>query len=106
MEVPSNVIGGSAFYGCLNLTSVKLLSSVTTIGFGAFANCTSLTSVIIPTSVTTIEGEAFAYCTNLIIYAEVARANQPSGWDIFWNSSNRPVYFAGEWQYTGDPEVV
>ena len=41
MNIPSSVksIGGSAFYGCNNLTSIDIPSSVTKIGAGAFAGC-------------------------------------------------------------------
>ena len=47
-------IGGNAFYGCTNLTSVTIPNSVTRIEYQAFGGCSSLTSVIIPNSVTHI----------------------------------------------------
>ena len=58
-------IGGSAFMGCTNLTSVTIPSNVTTIGSQAFGNCRSLTSITIPNSVTDIGDVAFHGCNGL-----------------------------------------
>lgn len=57
-------IGNYAFGG-INLTSINISSSTTSIGVGAFLNCRGLTSINIPTSVTVIGRAAFAYCTGL-----------------------------------------
>ena len=67
MNIPSSVksIGGSAFYGCNNLTSIDIPSSVTKIGAGAFAGCSGLTSVEIPSGVTVIGRQTFEDCYNL-----------------------------------------
>ena len=54
----------SAFSQCVNLTSVLIPTSVTSIGDNAFEK-TSLASVLIPTSVASIGTQAFAYCTSL-----------------------------------------
>ena len=62
-------IGGSAFYGCSNLTSVTIGNSVTTIGNNAFYGCNALTNITIPDSVTSIGGSAF-YCCTCIIQTE------------------------------------
>ncbi len=65
--IPNTVlsIGGYAFSGCSDMTSVSIPSSVKSIGEGAFGNCTSLTSVVIPSSVTSIGGWAFYGCGGL-----------------------------------------
>lgn len=56
-------IGSKAFRVFKNLTSIRLLDSITSIGVEAFANCGSLTSITIPSGVTSIEGYTFAQCS-------------------------------------------
>lgn len=58
-------VGGGAFGGCTNLTSLALSGSVTEIGMSAFDGCIGLTSVTFPKSVTKIVMGAFAGCTSL-----------------------------------------
>ena len=58
-------IGGSAFSGCIGLTSVTIPNSVTSIDYAAFYNCSGLTSVTIPNSVTSIGSSAFYGCSSL-----------------------------------------
>ncbi|MDE5599489.1 MAG: leucine-rich repeat domain-containing protein, partial [Ureaplasma sp.] len=58
-------IGSVSFFDCTSLTSITIPNSVTTIGYGAFNNCTSLTSITIPNSVTTIGDRAFQNCRTL-----------------------------------------
>ena len=70
---------------------------VTSIGSSAFRYCTGLTSITIPNSVTSIEFSAFEGCTNLTIYCEAK--SEPSGWNSFWNSSNRPVVWGHAHEY-------
>ena len=57
-------IGYDAFDG-MNITSITIPASVTSIGERAFANCTKLTSITIPNSVTSIGYEAFYNCRSL-----------------------------------------
>ena len=78
-------IGFGAFYSCNNLTSITLPENLTSIGDSAFAYCGNLRSIAIPEGVTSIGYGAFEGCTKLIIYCEVA--NQPSGWDSWWNGT-------------------
>ena len=65
--IPSSVtqIGSSAFYGCVNLTSITLPSSITTIDSYAFEGCTDLTRITIPSNVTSIGACAFRGCSSL-----------------------------------------
>ena len=58
-------IGGSAFSGCKNITSVIIPDSVTSIGSYAFYGCSGLTSITIPDSVTSIGSSAFFGCSGL-----------------------------------------
>ena len=90
-------IGNYAFYDCDSLTSIVIPESVTSIGDYAFYYCSNLTSIVIPEGVTSIGNSAFRYCSSLTIYCEAS--SQPSEWDSNWNYSNRPVYYAGEWEY-------
>ncbi|MCQ2113263.1 MAG: leucine-rich repeat protein [Bacteroidaceae bacterium] len=54
-----------AFYGCEELTSVFLSSTIQKIGMCAFSGCTGLTSIEIPSSVVKIGTAAFMRCTGL-----------------------------------------
>ncbi|MDR0831680.1 MAG: leucine-rich repeat domain-containing protein [Bacillales bacterium] len=97
------IIGDGSFSNCLKLESIILSNSLIYIGADAFNNCRILKTIIIPSSVTVIMQQAFKSCTIIIIYAEVL--SQPSGWDLTFNYSNRPIYWGGTWHIdgTGNP---
>ena len=84
-------IGAEAFYECRYLLTVSTSANslLTTIGDNAFNKCGNLLSIILPESVTYVGSYAFFVCTKAVIYCEAA--SQPSGWDEYWNDSNRPV---------------
>lgn len=67
ITIPNSItsIGRSAFYNCSGLTSVTIPNSVTSIEESAFSNCTGLTSITISNSITSIGISAFANCTGL-----------------------------------------
>ena len=58
-------IGDSAFYNCVNLTSVIIPDSVTIIEGDSFEDCSKLESVTIPNSVTSFGSDAFRNCRSL-----------------------------------------
>ena len=58
-------IGGTAFAGCSDLTSVTIPNTVTSIGASAFQGCSGLTSITIPNSVSQIGNYAFYGCSGL-----------------------------------------
>lgn len=58
-------IGKGAFFGCEELTSVKIPESVTTIGEEAFYSCTKLSGIFLPDAVTSIGEGAFMDCSAL-----------------------------------------
>ena len=88
----------------VNIPSSQLGVPITSIDSYAFYGSSKLTSVVIPDSVTSIAGNAFGFCENLTIYCEAESA--PSGWESNWNSGDRPVYWAGEWEYDANGNPV
>ena len=80
--IPSSVtaIGGGAFSGCSELTSIAIPNSVTSIGGGAFSGCSNLTSIAIPNTVTSIGGSAFSNCSSL---TSIALPNSISTIDFY-----------------------
>ena len=99
-----NSIGEYAFYECSSLESIVIPNSVTSIGYAAFSKCSSLESIEIPNSVTNIGNHAFSGCYSLVIYCEAS--SKPSGWYSNWNSSNRLVYWNGQWHYDSNGKPV
>ena len=58
-------LGDQCFYGCGDLTSITIPSSVTSLGDGCFSNCSGLTSITIPSSVTSLGNSCFYDCSAL-----------------------------------------
>ncbi len=58
-------IASEAFYGCVNLTSVILPSTIVNIGYHAFADCHLLKTIDLPEGMGQINSNAFSFCYNL-----------------------------------------
>ena len=88
VKLPNSVtsIGEWAFYGCTGLTGVTIPNSVTSIGASAFSGCTGLTGMSIPKSVTSIGRVAFGYCSGLV-YVLVHNAETSFDSDVFYGTS-------------------
>ena len=84
-----------AFSDNTNLVEIVLSNNLNSIGTYAFSSCTSLKETTIPYSVKTIDAYAFTSCTAASFLCEALE--QPSGWNSYWNPSNRPVV----WGYNG-----
>ena len=97
---PVTSIGGSAFFGRTNLTSITIPDSVTSIGFRAFAVCGSLTSITIPDSVTSIGRNAFEYCGSLT--AVTVLGDAPTGGDGVFLEATPTIYRKPEARGWGD----
>ena len=113
-------IGSYAFFGCADLQTVVIPSTVTVIGDMAFARCESLENIIIPSTVTIIGDGAFEICKNLesivipesvvkigycafensVIYCEAT--SMQSGWDENCFFEGTTVYYKGEWEYNSE----
>lgn len=76
-----------AFWGCSNLTSITIPSTVSNIGSYAFGSCTSLTSIVIPNSVTNIGNYAFQYCSSLGSI-DIPSGITTIGWNTFAGCSS------------------
>jgi len=58
-------IGSEAFFGCINLTSVTLPSTIVNIGYHSFADCHRLEYIELPEGMQQINSNAFSYCYEL-----------------------------------------
>ena len=98
-----SVIGMSAFYNCINLTSVTIPNSVTKIENSAFWNCTDLTSIAIPESVTEIGSSAFLNCNNLkdiTLPDSITKIGSEAFYNTAWyNDQTEGVVYAGKVAY-------
>ena len=58
-------IGSEAFYGCMNLTSVTLPSTIVNIGYHSFSECPLLEVIDLPAGMGQINSNAFSSCQRL-----------------------------------------
>lgn len=58
-------VGGNAFEGCKDMTSLYLPSTVSLLGFGSFSGCSKLSSLSIPPTITNIPENLFSGCSKL-----------------------------------------
>lgn len=67
VKLPTSLksIGEAAFTGCVKLTNVGWPASLDSIGDYAFAGCTSLVSVTLPASVRVVGKGAYMHCSSL-----------------------------------------
>ena len=84
--------GNSKFLSRIEIPATYNGKPVSKIADSGFIG-SAVKEMVIPDSVTSIGEDAFLECTSLTIYCEAA--SKPSGWNINWNYSNRPVV----WDY-------
>lgn len=82
-------IGDYAFYGLRNLSELRLPATLTGIGKYAFKGLDELQEVYLPAKIDAIGDNAFYGCYHVTFYIE--EGADMSGWNLRWNSSNRPV---------------
>ena len=92
----------SAFSGCENLSSIAIPSGVTTIGANAFSGCSALTEIIIPEGVSTIKYNAFENCTSLKTISMASSVTE-IGNNVFANCSNVDTLY---WNSDLSPYIV
>ena len=95
------------FYGCSDLTSAVIPTSVRNIGRGAFGACSGLTSVTIPNSVTDIGASAFNGCSGLTSVT-IGNSVTSIGERAFYGCSGltsvtipKSVTTIGDWGFSG-----
>ncbi|MCL2821721.1 MAG: leucine-rich repeat domain-containing protein [Firmicutes bacterium] len=98
ITIPNSVtsIGDRAFERTTSLTSITIPNSVTSIGVSAFAGATSLTSITIPNSVISIGSGAFTGWTSAQTIRIQTHTTRPSGWSTSWNSYSQAQVVWGQ----------
>ena len=91
-------IGAEAFYGCKNLTSVNIPARTSTIGKAAFSG-TNIEEIIIPDTVTVIEENVFASCKNLksITVGRAVERVKPGAFESCDSLSALYIYDVAKW---------
>lgn len=88
-------IKASAFYGCSDLTSVDIPSSVTSIYWYTFSGCSALTSIVIPEKVTQLSGSTFCNCSALVDVTIPASLTKISNNDFYGCAKLTNVNYSG-----------
>ena len=107
IHIPASVtvIGGYAFDGCENLTTVTFEegSQLTGIGEKAFWCCSGLESIVIPRNVSTIGLCAFALCENLeeVVFEEGSQLNRIEQ-EAFAHNAFTSITLPASIKYIGD----
>ena len=97
-------IGDDAFYGCDNLTSIRISERITRIGNYAFGNCSGLTEIMIPNGVTAIGASAFVRCDRLetVMFAQGIQLAKISPFAFFECSSLASITIPNSVSTIGD----
>lgn len=82
-------IGDYAFYNAGKLTSLSFPRSLQSIGKYAFKGAALPESIVLPANIREIGSNAFCGCKHATFYVEEGAGID--GWNLRWNSSNRPV---------------
>ena len=109
------VIGTSAFDGCINLAKVSFVNTLGEVGgYGrnlkriydnAFNRCMNLTSFEINSTIESVGANAFSSCNALTIYCRLA-SDAASGWVSSWNDTGCPVVWNYDNNLTADDGFV
>ena len=83
-------INDYAFYNCVNLTNINLLttSNISGIGGNAFEKCTNITSLIFPETINYINNKALANMTNLNTITFLGKPPQIVGFDFYTSNTS------------------
>ena len=105
MILPNNIISinEGAFAHCYNLTSIKIVDSVTKIGATAFLSCDALNSIIIGNGITFVDYSAFA-ATTILDFVYITDLSSWCNIHFDENTSN-PLWY-GSKLYLNSKELV
>ena len=89
IKLPNTIkyIGGSAFLRCNKLSNIDIPHSVVEIGRAAFSHCDSLASVSLGGSIVDIEEDVFSFCKKLK-YIKIPNSVKNIGTQAFYGCSN------------------
>lgn len=106
ISLPNTItsIGSAAFGNCKALTSIAIPEGVKSIESYTFGNCSALANITIPGSVTHIQDRAFNYCTG---FTRVNYTGTLESWlKICFNDEfSSPFYYGGD-LYINDEKIT